>query len=501
MPTFAYLLNLIRTLAHYKYNAVVLEWEDKFPYRRHPEVASSACLSDEQVDQLLSEAKQNHIEVIPLLQCLGHVEYILKQPQHARLRESATDISQFCPTEPDSLQFVVELIDDLLERHPDTRYIHLGGDETWLLGTCPRCAAKAQEQGLLAVYTDYVGAVCQVVLDRGRLPLIWGDIVIGRHLTLLPGEAWSPAQLHALEAIPRDTRMVYWDYHGLRSEDFTHFEDYERLGFPVWVAPTTRSSDILPDYATHLPNISSLLEAGIAHHVEGALITSWVWKNMPFDLTWQGLLTGAERAWSGGTVDQTELDRRIARSFFGTDLPELVEAISLLSYDFWAEPYRDNYGQAIRASYLSRNPGHEFRIPDAELMRERALRARPLLAEVRQKAPEHAAVIREWEVAAWLLAHAAEKQVLFDTLEMLPESPAVLLDGEEIARLSERLDALAQEREKLEQAWRQALLRTNIPETVELDNALRFGGERAQTCLHQEQLRVFSLAEGRRAWR
>jgi hypothetical protein len=104
-------------------------------------------------------------------------------------------------------------------------------------------------------------------------------------------------------------------------------------------------------------------------------------------------------------------------------------------------------------------------------------------------------------VAARLVAHAAEKQILFDAVEQLPASPAALLDRAGLARLREGLERLAEERDALEGAWAEALRRSNVAASVELDKALRFAGERARTCFDLEQLRVFELAEGRRIWR
>ena len=295
--------------------------------------------------------------------------------------------------------------------------------------------------------------------------------------------------------------MVYWDYHGLRPEDFTHFEDYRRQGFPVWVAPTTRYGDIVPDYATHLPNISAFLEAGIAHGAEGAFITSWAWKNMPFEMTWHGLICGAERAWSGDRLTQDDLDARAVALFYGVELPEVVDAQRLLNYDYWAISYRDENGQAIRSSYLSRNPGHEFRIPHPERVRDNARRARELLSGACHKARRHAQTLADWEVAARMVAHAAEKQILFDEFDAVTSTPAAMLDAAALARLRERFERLAEERAVLETAWREMLCRTVREEDVECDIALRFGGERARTVFAIEQLRVFEFTEGRRIWR
>lgn len=501
MPTFGYLLDILDLLGACKINVAIIEWEDKFPYAGHPELAAGEALTSDQVEELSSAAVANHIQLVPLLQGLGHVEYILKHRRYAHLRESATDISQFCPSEREARLVLRELMDELFAAHPQSRFIHLGGDETWVLGTCPRCSARVQEDGLMSLYVEHMSELCQYAIDAGRTPLIWGDVILGQHLRLLPDGQWRNEDARALDQLPRQVRMVYWDYHGTSPNDFHHFDDFERLGFTIWVAPTTRSSNIVPDYETHLPNITALLQAGIDHRAEGALITSWAWKNLPFELTWHGLLSGAERAWSGSRITQEELDRRAAHVFYGSELREFIEAFYLLSYDYWAQPFRMTDGARVRSSFLSSNPGIEHAIPDPRGVVKRALRAVGLLRASSTRAQFHVDTLGVWVVAAELVVHAARKQLLFDALEALLEDPLRLLDHKRVNGLRTEFEHLAAEREHLEEVWRAALERTNVQSSIMVDNALRFAGERAHTTYGIEQLRTLELAEGRRIWR
>ena len=269
----------------------------------------------------------------------------------------------------------------------------------------------------------------------------------------------------------------------------------------MWVAPTTRFSDIVPEYSLHLPNISGFLEAGRDHGVEGTIITSWAWKNLPVELTWHGLITSAERAWSGPDLPQAELDRRATVAYFGSELPEFVEAIYLLSYDFSKLPYQDSTGEPVRSSYLTINAGVEHAIPDPESVRENALRAAELLRSASQRARLHTTTLETWIVAAELVAHVARKQLLFDDFDRLVADPLRQLDRSQVTQLRVELERLAEERERLAQEWRTAIARTNVATTVEQDGVLRFAGERAHTVHALEQLRAFEVAEGRRSWR
>ena len=39
-----------------------------------------------------------------------------------------------CPRNPKSLPFVEELVDQVLQLHPDIKHIHIGADEVWNIG-------------------------------------------------------------------------------------------------------------------------------------------------------------------------------------------------------------------------------------------------------------------------------------------------------------------------------------------------------------------------------
>jgi Glycosyl hydrolase family 20, catalytic domain len=501
-PTMAYLHEALDLLAEAGYNAVVIEWEDKFPYAKHPELATKETFSRREMAELVDHADRLGLATIPLIQSLGHVEYILKKPEYAALRERTGDISQFCPSEPGSFEVLRELVDELIDASPNTPYIHLGGDETWLLGSCPRCSARAaQQDGLLGLYVDHMAKLVTHARDRGRIPLMWGDIILGDHVSGLPDGQWPEESRKVLGRLGSDVRMVYWDYNGLTPGDFRRFDDFERAGHPVWVAPTTRSSDIVPDYTTHLANISSFLEAGREHGAEGAFITSWAWKNMPEELTWHGLLTGAERAWNSADLPQETLDLRVSEQYFGVELPGFVEAISLLSYDYWKEPYIGADREPIWSSYLTMNPGQDFAIPEPAAVRERALKAERLLTEAQSQAQRHASVLATWAAGAALVAHTCRKQLLFARFEDVVKQPAKQLDREGLAALRDEIQTLATEREEIADRWAAALLVQNIDVSVQRDRVLRFGGERTFTAHALEQLEMFLAAEGRRAWR
>src|SRR5262245_37316997 len=85
----SYIPQLLRDLASQKVNAVLVEYEDVFPYDGL-DIAydRKTRWSKATLKRFLAEAKKNHIEVIPLVQCLGHLEYVLGYDRYRKYAEN-----------------------------------------------------------------------------------------------------------------------------------------------------------------------------------------------------------------------------------------------------------------------------------------------------------------------------------------------------------------------------------------------------------------------------
>lgn len=101
-----------------------------------------------------------HIELIPLQQTIGHLEYMLKLPRYHHLREMRefpetplpysfgptgfkhyNHIDEICASSDEACSVVETLLDEVMAAHPASRYVHLGCDEAWNLLSCPDCLA------------------------------------------------------------------------------------------------------------------------------------------------------------------------------------------------------------------------------------------------------------------------------------------------------------------------------------------------------------------------
>lgn len=110
-PRISYFGQFFKLLSDLQVNAVLVEYEDMFPYYGN---LSSLPRKDhytvEEIEELNELAFKNGLELIPLIQSFGHLEFVLKWPQFTQLRENSTANNTICPSDPQSLELIDEMI-------------------------------------------------------------------------------------------------------------------------------------------------------------------------------------------------------------------------------------------------------------------------------------------------------------------------------------------------------------------------------------------------------
>lgn len=170
-----YVKSFIRSLSNYKINMLIWEWEDKFAYKSHPEIGAPGAFTSEEMQELTLYAKKYHIQIVPLIQGLGHASYILKHPENKHLREIESNNWGFCPLREGTYKLMNDLIREAVEATPGSKYVHIGCDETYVLGkgvSCG-CSNKAEKEGIYALRETYINKVSEEVKRLKRIPIAW----------------------------------------------------------------------------------------------------------------------------------------------------------------------------------------------------------------------------------------------------------------------------------------------------------------------------------------
>lgn len=244
-------------------NTLVMEWEGTYPFEKHPLIPNKYAYTREEIKSFINYCDSIGIDVIPLQQSFGHVEYILRHERYKDLREDQKDYSQVCPLEEDGdKKLFTDLFTELAATHP-SKYFHIGGDETYLLGHCEKCKAKAAKEGTSKLYIDHIKMLCDIVISLGKIPVMWADIAL-KHP-------------EALKLLSKQTILVDWNY----GWDLSNFGDHEKLiesGFEVWGAPSLRSHPdnyFLTQWEKHFKNIRDFIPKCRQLGYRGVIMTSW----------------------------------------------------------------------------------------------------------------------------------------------------------------------------------------------------------------------------------
>lgn len=249
MPTLSYLKKRIYELSKYKINTLLIEYEDKFEFEKHPLIASPVALSKKQVKELVKTAQDNFIEIIPLVQSLGHAEYVLKHKGYSYVAETDKKCQQYCASKPESFNLFKEFIEEIFPLHP-SKYIHVGADETRQLGECPKCAQIVRKKGKLGLYFRRIKEVCEYIVSIGKIPMIWDDMLCRNFRKDL------------LRKLPQETIIVPWLYDIRDEKESLFYGPENRAPFSIqWFKKMYKPDIEKLLFINHPPNV--VINAGL----------------------------------------------------------------------------------------------------------------------------------------------------------------------------------------------------------------------------------------------
>ncbi|MBQ2631950.1 MAG: family 20 glycosylhydrolase [Kiritimatiellae bacterium] len=324
--------------------------------------------TQEDVREILAYAKDRHIRVVPEIEMPGHVRALLAAhpelscvgpslPRVPRVYWSIED-DVLCAGNEDGALLMEDILDEVCELFPDSKVIHIGGDECpkkrW--EACAKCQAKMRakgikdERGLLAMLT---ARIVRFLEARGRRAIGWDEILLGDVPKSAIGMSWRTARhgrevMSASEAARRGHDVVctpntfcYLDYaQGIDGDPFTYIGGCLPLKRCYWFDPSV----------------------GVAEedrkHILGGQANCWSeYTTTRFDLDWktwpracaiaEALWTGPERRDWRDFAERLAVHRRRlvaggvnAAPFEAEEVPEPEDVPELLT-TFGGAPVRD----------------------------------------------------------------------------------------------------------------------------------------------------------------
>lgn len=214
-------------------NGLLIEYEDMFPFTGDLEILKSPyAYSEEDIVKILQLAEINNLEVVPLIQTFGHMEYILKHDKYRALREVERYPNSLNPHSAESMPLLKMMLTQVLDKHPKSNWVHIGADEVYHLGEGQDSKSwlNNNKGDLGKMFLTHLKNVVDFLHTRypEKSLLMWDDM-----LRKLSVESISAA------GITKFVSPVLWLYHtNFNMEQTESFiSKYEKSGFSsIWFA-------------------------------------------------------------------------------------------------------------------------------------------------------------------------------------------------------------------------------------------------------------------------
>uniref|UniRef100_A0A0K0CXD2 beta-N-acetylhexosaminidase n=1 Tax=Angiostrongylus cantonensis TaxID=6313 RepID=A0A0K0CXD2_ANGCA len=209
-PRLPYFLELLDTVAKSGATGIMIEWEDMFPWMGQLSIARNTdAYSLDDVRKILGRARDLNLEVIPLVQTFGHLEWILKLEQFRKYRENDEYPQVLCLGDKEGVEIVKDALKQVIDVHKPfgIKYFHIGSDEAFEFGVCQKSVewistyAIGGDKQLLALSHMKDIALFVKKLTEGTTVLAWHDM-------LKDFDSYLVANLKLGEII----EPVIWDY-------------------------------------------------------------------------------------------------------------------------------------------------------------------------------------------------------------------------------------------------------------------------------------------------
>lgn len=297
IPRLSWLKKLADRMAFYKLNQLQLYIEHTYLFRNLTELwRDDTPLTAAEIMELDRYCLERGIELIPSLSSFGHLYKLLSSKSYGHLCE--LEGSKEHPfslmgrmhhhtidtTNPESFTLIQGMIAEYMELFVSEKF-NICADETFDLGS-GRSRLAAEEKGRDRIYIDYVKRLAQFVVDRGKIPMFWGDII-----------AEFPEMIREL---PEEMICLNWGY----APDLTEADAaaFAKADAVQYCCPGCHGwNHLIPSYRNAWRNIRRQCAYAIKYGAEGVLNTDWgdyMHINHP-DFSVPGMIYGAVSSWNG----------------------------------------------------------------------------------------------------------------------------------------------------------------------------------------------------------
>ena len=230
-----------------KCSHIIIEFWGMYRYECCPEISWKEAYTKEDILPLIKYANGLGLEVIPMLNHLGHASQgRICFGKHSALDNNLSlaplfedDGWSWCTTNPKTLRLLEECRRELIELCGKGSYFHIGFDEAYTFGTCRRCSKKDRNE----LMKEHLINITEDLKKYGRRPIMWSDMMhknddYDNKMYWLSGHG----EYKIRPELPRDIIMAEWQY--ICTEEFKTAKSLAADGFAVLTCPWDTAENI-----------------------------------------------------------------------------------------------------------------------------------------------------------------------------------------------------------------------------------------------------------------
>ena len=255
VPTISRMKKMIKNLSEIGYDTVFYNIEHAFKIPNHPKIGSEADgYTIKEFKELDVYAKENLIEIIPLIQSFGHMFHILKYPEYENICESEKKWSLSINDE--TYKFISDLYKAASEAF-SSEYIHIGGDEVYDMALGKSKYLLARDLTKDDIFLNHILKLKEIANSFDKNIILWGDMVEN-----------NP---EVMAKLGENAVLCYWNY-GFEGMP----ETYKGLGNNTLVCPGTNTwKSFFPRYDFAVKNFQLMKERADLISAKGFMVTDW----------------------------------------------------------------------------------------------------------------------------------------------------------------------------------------------------------------------------------
>ncbi|OGV39400.1 MAG: hypothetical protein A2020_09240 [Lentisphaerae bacterium GWF2_45_14] len=220
---------------NFRYNGYFIETDDYYKWQNSPGFGEGPQWSTDDFRHVMRFLHSNYVPVMPSIQSLGHMEWLLRKNEYAHLREDG-DLATLCTKHPDSYKILFGFYDEMLKlcsenpEYKPTHFIVQLDEARWKTGATPeekRCK-YCKEIPKNKIYIDHIKKISEYMKEKNIKPIMWSDMMIEEHNGLNEFKC-----VEIRDQVPKNMIMGHWSL-----SDYQSIPRFEKLGLENWKTPT-----------------------------------------------------------------------------------------------------------------------------------------------------------------------------------------------------------------------------------------------------------------------